>query len=207
MPTDERIAKGIDGGGDKGIDRGGDRCDIHPGVPSIAHCDRCRRALCVDCAVPVRGRVLGPECVPAPPGDGLSPAPQRAARRPGLAAVGAAFGLCVALTMLPWTRFGHASGPLDAWRWPRGSLLAAVGAAVGLAIWAFQWWRPRMTDRTALLLLASVAAVTCLGGVLAGMSPAPLTKSTWVPWAVAAIGGVATLAAAGPRRMTPRRYR
>ncbi len=204
MPTDERTAKGSD----RSSDRSSDRCEIHPGVPSVAHCDRCRRALCVDCAVPVRGRILGPECVPAPPGDGVSPGPpKRVARRPGLAAVGAALGICVVLTTLPWTRFGHASGPLDAWRWPRWSLLASVGAVIGLVIWAFQWWRPRMTDRTALLLLASLTAVTGFGGVLAGLSPAPLTKSTWVPWAVAAIGALATFAAAGPRRMAPRRYR
>jgi hypothetical protein len=204
VPTDERIAKGTD----KGSDRGGDRCDIHPGVPSVAHCDRCRRALCVDCAVPVRGRILGPECVPASPGDGPgpdSPPPGRAARRPGLARVGAAFAICVALTSLPWTRFGHASGPLDAWRWPRWSLMAVVGAVVGLAVWAFQWWRPRMTDRTALLVLASLAAVTALGGLLSGLVPAPLTKSTWVPWVVAAIGAIAAVAAARPGRRTPRR--
>ena len=204
MPTDERIAKATD----KGSDRGGDRCDIHPGIPSVAHCDRCRRALCVDCAVPVRGRILGPECVPASPGDGPgpdSPPPGRAARRPGLAGVGAAFAICVALTSLPWTRFGHASGPFDAWRWPRWSLMAAVGAVVGLAVWAFQWWRPRMTDRTALLVLASLAAVTALGGLLSGLAPAPLTKSTWVPWVVAAIGAIAALAAARPSRRTPRR--
>jgi hypothetical protein len=199
VPTDERTVKGTD--------KGTDRCEIHPGVPSVAHCDRCRRALCVDCAVPVRGRILGPECVPASPGEGVSPAPAKpAARRPGLAGVGVAFGVCVALSTLPWTRFGHASGPFDAWRWPRWSLLAVVGAAVGLAIWAFQWWRPRMTDRTALLLLASLAAITAIGGVLAGLFPAPLTKSAWVPWVVAAIGAVAAFAAAGPRIRAPHGY-
>lgn len=199
MPTDERTVKGTD--------KSTDRCEIHPGVPSIAHCDRCRRALCVDCAVPVRGRILGPECVPASPGEGVSSAPTRAAaRRPGLAGVGVAFAVYVALTSLPWTRFGHASGSFDAWRWPRWSLLAGVGAVVGLALWAFQWWRPRMTDRTALLLLASVAAVTALGGVLAGLFPPPLTKSTLVPWVAAAIGAVATLAAARPGQRAPRRH-
>jgi hypothetical protein len=203
VPTDERAVKGTD----KGTDKGSDRCEMHPGVPSVAHCDRCRRALCVDCAVPVRGRILGPECVPPSPGEAPgpdSPPPGRVARRPGLAGVGAAFAICVALTALPWTRFGHASGPFDAWRWPRWSLMAAVAAVVGLAVWAFQWWRPRMTDRTALLVLASLAAVTTLGGLLAGLAPAPLTKSTWVPWVVAATGAVATLAAARSRRTSPR---
>lgn len=199
MPTDERTMKGTD--------KGADRCETHPGVPSIAHCDRCRRALCVDCALPVRGRILGPECVPASQTEGVSPAPPGPrTRRPGLAGVGAAFGICVALTTLPWTRFGHASGPLDAWRWPRWSLLAATGAVVGLAVWAFQWWRPRMTDRTALLLLASLAVVTALGGVLAATAPAPLTRSTLVPWIVAGIGAVAALAAARPSHGAPRRY-
>lgn len=208
MPTDERIVKGTDKGSDRSSDRS-DRCEMHPGVPSVAHCDRCRRALCVDCAVPVRGRILGPECVPASPGEAPgpdSPAPGRVARRPGLAGVGATFAICVALTALPWTRFGHASGPFDAWRWPRWSLMAAVAAVVGLAVWAFQWWRPRMTDRAALLVLASLAAVTTLGGLLAGLVPAPLTKPTWVPWVVAAIGAVAALAAARSRGTSPRRH-
>lgn len=199
MPTDERIAKGTD--------RGTDRCETHPGVPSVAHCDRCRRALCVECAVPVRGRVLGPECVPAPAGDGRGGTPSGGrARRPELAWVGAAFAICVILTALPWTRFGHASGPFDAWRWPRWSLPAAAAAVLGLAVWAFQWRRSRMTDRAALLLLAGIAAVTALAGVLAAVVPAPLTKTTWVPWVVAAVGAVSAVAAVGPTRRTRSRY-
>ena len=84
--------------------------------------------------------------------------------------------------------------------------MAAVAAVVGLAVWAFQWWRPRMTDRSALLVLASLAAVTTLGGLLAGLAPAPLTKSTWVPWVVAAIGAIAAFAAARSRGTSPRRH-
>ena len=51
MPPDERATKVAD------------RCATHPGRPMAASCERCGRALCIGCAVPVRGVAYGPECL------------------------------------------------------------------------------------------------------------------------------------------------
>jgi hypothetical protein len=184
VPTDERTAKGTD------------RCETHPGAPSVARCDRCDRALCVSCAVPVRGRILGPECL----AEALGPdAPVRplppALERPGMGLVGIAFAAAVLVTLLPWTRFGHASGPLDAWRWARWSLVAAIAAAVGLLLWAVQWWRPRIVDHAAAVGLGCLGGIVAAAGVLAALFPPSLTKGTLVPW-LEAFAGLAAAAAA-----------
>src|SRR5438034_11336569 len=39
------------------------RCPVHPGRPSVGICAGCRRPLCLTCAVPVRGALVGPECL------------------------------------------------------------------------------------------------------------------------------------------------
>ena len=45
MPTEERTTKGTE------------RCATHPSRNTVGICDVCGRPLCVECAVPVRGRV------------------------------------------------------------------------------------------------------------------------------------------------------
>jgi hypothetical protein len=192
VPPDERLAKGID------------RCETHPGVASVAECDRCRRQLCVECAVPVRGRVLGPECLSAVLGDEAAwwsaRAPQRP-RRPGMRAVGGAFAVLALLTIPAWTRFGRASGPLDAWSWPRWSLLAASLAVAGLAAWALHWWRPRRSDRSIAAVLTWAGGLTATAAALAAALPPPLTRSTPVPSIAVAVGLVAAAIAARASRL------
>ena len=65
MPTEERTTKGTE------------RCATHPSRLTVGTCDVCGRPLCVECAVPVRGRVLGPECLSEVLGDDIpaTPAP------------------------------------------------------------------------------------------------------------------------------------
>ncbi len=184
MPTDERTAKGTD------------RCETHPGVPSVARCDRCDRALCVNCAVPVRRRVRGPECLAETLGanDATWTRATAGPGRPGMVAVGVSFVAAALVTLVPWTRFGGASGWLDAWRWPRWSLLASTAAAAGAVLWALQWWRPRIVDRAAAIVLVSLGVLACAASLLAGAYPPPLTKDTAAPW-VEAAAGLAAVAA------------
>jgi hypothetical protein len=194
VPIDERTAKAPD------------RCDNHPGAVSVARCDRCARSLCVECAVPIRGRVLGPECVAEAIGEDAEPVlPASAGRgRPGMAAVGAAFAAAAVISALPWTRFAQASGALDAWRWPEWSLLAATAACAGLALWALQWWRSTITDLAAARALAWIGAVVAIAGVLAALVPPALAKATPVPWLAAVVGAAATVAAVRAARSAPR---
>ena len=195
MPTDERTAKGTD------------RCETHPGVPSVARCDRCDRPLCVSCAIPVRGRILGPECLAETLGadEEALTRTTSAPARPGMLAVGIAFAATALIAIVPWTRFGNASGWLDAWRWARWSLVASVAAAAGVALWALQWWRPRIVDRAAAIALAALGALVCVAGLLAGAFPPPLTKDTAAPWVEAAAG--LTAAAASVRAARSSRTR
>src|SRR6266545_746437 len=70
VPVDEKSTKS------------GDRCDLHPASPSVAECQSCGRPLCLPCAVPVRGRVLGVECLEAALGpDSTVVGPRRDRRR------------------------------------------------------------------------------------------------------------------------------
>src|SRR6476661_9740002 len=58
------------------------RCSIHSGEDSVAACDVCGRAVCIACAIPVRGSVVGQECLsevledPPPAPDPPGPPPR-----------------------------------------------------------------------------------------------------------------------------------
>ena len=58
------------------------RCANHPSVPGVGTCEVCGRPLCVACAVPVRGRLIGPECLPTILEDIAVPPPPPAPVRP-----------------------------------------------------------------------------------------------------------------------------
>ena len=58
------------------------RCANHPGEAGIAACELCGRWLCVACAVPVRGRVIGPECLASVVEDALTERGVRVERAP-----------------------------------------------------------------------------------------------------------------------------
>src|SRR5919197_4966976 len=117
------------------------RCETHPRRQAEYSCESCGRALCLTCAVPVRGKVLGLECVRVPTGaepDGSRGSPRRAA----FLAAGVGFCVSLAGTFLPWSapNFSHYTGPFGGWGFSpvAWSLAAAAAAVVGLGAWAVE---------------------------------------------------------------------
>ena len=100
MPIDERGVKGAE------------RCATHPTRATAATCEVCGRPLCVECAVPVRGRVMGVECLSEVLGEEVAvAAPLPTWRRRGIrsrtdAGIGAFIAVTALVTLLPWTKFG-----------------------------------------------------------------------------------------------------
>jgi hypothetical protein len=181
MPTEERTTKGAE------------RCANHPSRLTVGACDVCARPLCIECAVPVRGRVLGVECLSEALGDDLPPSiPPRQWRRirsPADRVTGALLGLAALATLLPWTRFSTGSGFAGAWTFDvRWSMLAAGAAVIGLGLWMAFSRRPPLA-RTAAILAGTVVVV---GSLLSALNPPPFTKPALAPW----IGLVAGAAAA-----------
>lgn len=195
MPSDERTTKGAE------------RCDLHPASPSVARCDGCGRPLCLSCATPVRGRVLGAECLAdalgpdSPPPD---PPPGRARPSVGEVLAGAAFALAVAATFLPWTRFGEGSGLFGAWgRSFRWSMVAAVAAVLGLAVWLLQRALHRPPGRLRTAVQTPLAVLVTVGAALAIVRPPSFTHAWIGPWLALVSGAVALAARLFERRARP----
>lgn len=184
MPTEERVAKGVE------------RCANHPSRLTVATCEVCGRPLCVECAVPVRGRVLGTECLSEVLGDdtptSTPPRTWRHNRSPIDRLTGAFLTVAVFLTLLPWTRFSTGSGFAGAWatdlRW---SMLAACGAVLTLVAWLGLERRATVARGVAILGSAVIAS----GSLLAALNPPPFTKPALAPWIALATGLVAAAAA------------
>jgi hypothetical protein len=195
MPTDERTTKGAE------------RCANHPSRTTAGVCDVCGRPLCVECAVPVRGRVLGSECLADVLGDDLAvsttPGPWRRMRSTPDRLTGAFLAVAALATLLPWTRFSTGSGFAGGWAFDlRWSMLAAGGATTGLGVWL------RAADRPS---VARIAAIVCGAAVSAGslfaiLNPPPFTKPALAPWIALVSGaGALVLGASGRiRSNTPR---
>jgi hypothetical protein len=171
-----------------------ERCAHHGARPAVDRCDACGEPICLGCAIPVRGRVLGPGCVSAELGDpalAASPEPDRTRRWP--AVVGAA--VAALATIGPWTRTGAGDRPFGAWiptmRWS----LAAGAAAIVLLALAWRWAR-RDGSTVPLLVTAGVAV---LASALAIAFPPTFQAASWGPWAC---GLGAAAAAAGPAAAT-----
>lgn len=184
MPADERST------------RGGERCDLHPTRSAVARCDGCGRPLCLPCAVPVRARVLGVECLPEPLGQ-PGPTPGRIGPLltwPNLIA-GASFGLALLATALPWSRFGVGSGMFGAWgRTLIWSLLAAVGALAGVTVWVARQLLRDADRRGFDVALATLGGIVALASALAIWHPPAFTRPWLGPW-VALLAGVSAAGA------------
>ena len=191
MPPDDRAT------------RVADRCATHPGRPRAATCERCGRALCLVCAVPVRGVAYGPECLDEVLGPDASlvetPKPTRA---PVDLAAGVAIAVALLATFAPWTRFGTGSGWLHgAWspdvRW---SMVAAVSAVAALVAWVVA--RPGH-DGAARRICMVACVVIAMGSVLAILNPPPFTKPALAPWVAlaASVSALAALATASRARV------
>ncbi len=182
-----------------------ERCDLHPIRPAIARCADCGRPLCLACAIPVRGRVLGSECLP-PPLAAEAPAPRRGRARPS-PLLGVGLGVCLLSTALPWSRFGPGSGPFGAWDGPaRWALASAAAATLGALLWlaATLLGHGRLPAEA---VLTSLGAVVALAAAMAIWWPPPFTRPWIGPW-VAIAGGLCCLVAgrrAARRRRTSTR--
>jgi hypothetical protein len=178
------------------------RCPLHPASPAPYACDRCGRALCLTCATPVRGAVLGPECLSAVLGPEVVEEPARGRARPGrpLRFHLAGLGLAVALagTVTPWSspNFSHYTGLFGGWGFSplAWSLLAAVGAAAGTVGWTVAWLTGR-GGRGWLLALAGAGLAAVAGAALFATWP-PFATHPWLGPAITLGGGaVATFGA------------
>jgi hypothetical protein len=156
--------------------------------------------------VPVRGRVLGTECLPEVLGDvavSESPHPWRRMRSSADRLAGAFLIVAALATLLPWTRFSTGSGFAGAWAFDRRwSMLAAVGATIGLGVWlAFGAHAP-----VARLAAMIGGAVVATGSLFAILNPPPFTKPALAPWITAVVGAGALVIGATPgtRSSTPR---
>jgi hypothetical protein len=177
----------------------GERCSTHPARAAVASCDGCGRALCVSCAVPVRGAAFGAECLARVLGD-EEPVPTPASPSRSVLDRGIGLTLAVAsiVTLMPWTRFGTGS------RWLRGgwaldqrwSMLAAGASVLGLAIWFLAGRRHAGVGRLGALAAGTLVA---LGSTLAILNPPPFTKPAIAPW-ISLVAGVACLSLAGTSR-------
>jgi hypothetical protein len=159
-------------------------------MPAVGTCNVCGKAICVSCAIPVRGRLVCHDCLGTVLEDApvtLVPPARMPVLGPGdvLAIVG--FGLVVALSILPWTHFGDSSGFLEAWL-PHWSLVAVGGSAVGLAF-AVQALRRRVDPRMMAGVYAALASMVGIASILHRRHP------PGAPFASA--GGVSRLALIG----------
>jgi hypothetical protein len=186
VPSDERTT------------RSAERCDLHPRVPSVGRCDGCGRFLCLSCATPVRGRLLGQECLAEELGaevrEDAGPESSRDLRQ---TIAGAAFAVALVSTFLPWSRSGEGAGVFGAWgRELHWSLLAAVAAVAGLLLWAarrrYGLHRPAWD-----FALTALGALVAVGALLAVLRPPSFSRVWFAPW-IAVAAGVAALAATIP---------
>ena len=187
--TDPAARSGTDGG-DAAAN---ERCVHHPSRTAVARCSACDEPVCLTCAVPVRGRVLGPECLATELGDPAittPPEPDRAVAGSWVAFSGAVLALLA--TLGPWTRTGAGNRLLGAWvpsvRW---SMVAAVAAT---ALLPAAWWLRTHPNRPGAILVILGGTVIAIASALAIAFPPTFQAASWGPW-VAAIGG--TIAVAG----------
>lgn len=175
------------------------RCANHAAIPAVGICDVCRKAICLSCAVPVRGRLVCHEDLSGVLEDvSIAPRPPELVRLPiqgdGLAIAG--FALVLVLSVFPWTRFGDTSGYLEAWslHW---SLAAVVGSALGLAF-ALRALRRPIDPRTVAAVYAGLALIVGGAALLYHQRPpgAPLASAAVTPRlalfgaALALVGGL-----------------
>jgi hypothetical protein len=163
--------------------------------------------MCLACAIPVRGRALGAECLATALGDD-APVPEIPHREPGSAArslARAALAVAGLATILPWSRFGPGSQPFGAWSaHPRWSMLAAIAIAAGLLVSAA---RPLGRGHArAWDVAGTAAALLGIAGSILALTRPPAFASPWLgPWVALGAGVLAAAASLQVLRRSPRR--
>jgi hypothetical protein len=184
------------------------RCVHHPALPRAAACDLCGEPLCLTCAVPVRGNIIGPECLGQVLEDSPHPVPTPAPATPRTDVLAVAgFALVLLLSIVPWNHSVDTAGLFRAWtlHW---SLLAVLGAAAGLVISIAIWRRPRDLRVQAALHLG-LALLVGGAALLHFRRPPPLSSPSVAPIfamigaGLAAISGLAKAAAYARLRRAP----
>lgn len=163
----------------------------------MANCDGCGEPLCLDCAVPVRGRVLGPVCLETELGDPPAP-PMPATPLPDPARRIADAGLLAILlaTILPWSGVGLGAGPFGAWGTadPRWASLVVIASMIGCALMSVARLRGERLTRSADRAAAASALVSTFAAALAIVVPPPYTSPALGGWVAVAAGAVASAA-------------
>jgi hypothetical protein len=142
------------------------------------------------CAVPVRGTVFGPECLGQVLGE-PPPVPRRVPRPIGDLVTAGGFGLVVVVSVFPWSRFGAASGPFEAWT-THWSLLAVAAGAAGL-VTTFVFRRRSLGDVLEGAIALALAAVVFVAAYLHRLHPPPLSSASLAPLG-AMVGALAAAA-------------
>lgn len=131
--------------------------------------------------------MVGRECLStiledAPPQEGI-PSPVRPVG--GRLAL-AGFAVVVAVSALPWSRFGDSSRYFGAWT-PHWSVIAALAGVIGLTFSLFVRRRP-LDPRVEAAVYAFLGVVIVVAAVIQHRRPPILSEATFWPW-VAVLGG------------------
>jgi hypothetical protein len=170
-----------------------ERCVHHPSRAAVARCSVCEEPVCLTCAVPVRGRTIGPECLATELGDPAltvppEPAPSASGSVPAL--LGAA--LSVVATIGPWTRTGAGDRLFGALvpsvRW------STIAAAAAIVLLVAAWWSITKRTRTWTIVVLVAGGVVVAASALAIVLPPTFQAASWGPWLGAAGGTIAVVA-------------
>lgn len=160
-------------------------CPVHDDRPAVETCASCGRLVCLDCAIPFRGRVLCSECAARELGDPvpLPRPPDRRPRRPELISA-ILLGVAVLGTIPPWDRFGSLTGWFSAWgaepdAWP---MVASIGALAAAVVAAWLAVRGRGPSRTGLVVCAVAALVGGAASARAIFGAPPFFEHTVAPY-------------------------
>lgn len=141
-----------------------ERCTIHPDRSAVGVCERCRRLVCLDCAIPFRGAVRCEQCAALELGD---PAPEATADRPRilgqyLALLFLLLGL--AATIPPWHRSGTLTTVMSAWSfvldpWAAFGCVAVAAGSLGALLAVLRPDRARFSGVAAALGVAGAISI------------------------------------------------
>jgi asparagine N-glycosylation enzyme membrane subunit Stt3 len=154
--------------------------------------------MCLTCAVPVRGRTLGTECLATALGPD-APVPEVPGRGPGSAGRSialASFAVAAAATLLPWSRFGPGAEAFGAWTaglsW---SVLAGVAVVCGLLLCIARRLRPGLGRGWDVGTVVSGALA--VGASALAIARPPAFSSPWLgPYLALVASAIATAASA-----------